>query len=118
MFFQHFLLQTKPKEYNPEQEVLLTRDPSPALAAERYPGQPGLLSPITAPSLPDSAFGAAGEQSVTQSMFPVMVLTDDETSVFFRSQKERILKQFLRRGSFSSPKIELGSWEPVAGRRV
>lgn len=35
MFFQHFLFQMKPKEYNPEQEVLLTRDPSPGLAAER-----------------------------------------------------------------------------------
>lgn len=35
----------------------------------------------------------------------------------FRSQKERILKQFLKIGSFSSPKIELGSWEPVAGWR-
>lgn len=33
VFFQHFLLQTKPKEYNPEQEVLVTRDPGPALAA-------------------------------------------------------------------------------------
>lgn len=87
MFFQHFLLQTKPKEYNPEQEVLLTRDPSAALAAERYPGQPGLLSPITAPSLPDSAFGAAGEQSVTQSTFPVMVLTDDETGVFSEAKR-------------------------------
>lgn len=37
--------------------------------------------------------------------------------MFFRSQKERILKQFLKRGPFSCPKIELGSWELVAGWR-
>lgn len=37
--------------------------------------------------------------------------------MFFKSQKERILKQFLKRGSFSCPKIELGSWQLEAGWR-
>lgn len=45
-----------------------------------------------------------------------MVLTDGKTDVF-QNQKERIPKQFLKRESFSCPKIELGSWELVAGWR-
>lgn len=63
MFFQHFLFQMKSKEYNPVLEVLVTRYPCPALAAEWYPRQPGLPAPVTAP-LPRVAarvLGAAGQ---------------------------------------------------------
>lgn len=49
-FFQHFLFQTKPKEYNPEQEVFITRDPSPVPAAGLCPRPHGLWAPSTAPS--------------------------------------------------------------------
>lgn len=48
--FQHFLFQTKPKEYNPEQEVFITRDPSPVPAAGLCPRPRGLRAPSTAPS--------------------------------------------------------------------
>lgn len=105
MFFQHFLFQMKSKEYNPELEVLVTRYPCPALAAEWYPRRPGLPArhcPSPPPLLPER-----WEQLVTQSTVTVMVLTDGKTDVF-QNQKERIL---------SCPKIELGSWELVAGWR-
>lgn len=83
MFFQHFLFQMKPKEYNPEQKVLITRDPSPALAAERYLRWPGLAAPATAP-LPTSVL-----EPLTQSTFPVMmVLSDGETGVFQKPKGE------------------------------
>lgn len=49
-FFQHFLVQMKSKEYNPELEVLVTRYPCPALAAEWYPRRLSLPAPV--PALP------------------------------------------------------------------
>lgn len=72
----------KPKEYNPEQEVLFAGGASPALAAERYPRRAGLPAPVTAPLAPTSAPGAAGEPSVTPSTFAVVVLTDGKTRGF------------------------------------
>lgn len=115
MFFQHFLFQMKSKEYNTELEVLVTRYPCPALAAEWYLRWPSLPAPVTAP-LPHCCHQSARSSWSHRAWFqwwswPMARL------MFFRSQKERILKQFLKRGSFSCPKIELGSWELVAGWR-
>lgn len=83
MFFQHFLFQMKPKEYNPEQEVLITRDPSPALAAERYLRWSGLRAPVTALLLTSVL------EPLMQSTFPVMmVLSNGETGVFQKPKGE------------------------------
>lgn len=100
-FFQHFLFHTKPKEYNPEQEVFITRDPSLGPTAGPCPRQGGLGAPSTAPSprgLLQSCRGAG-----TRGSFPVAVLVAWETGVF-QKPKERIPKQFVRRGSFSKSK--------------
>lgn len=83
MFFQHFLFQMKPKEYNPEQEVLITRDPSPALAAEQYLRWSGLAAPVTALLLTSVL------EPLMQSRFPVMmVLSSGETGVFQKPKGE------------------------------
>lgn len=82
----------------------------PSTSSRMVPEATRPSSPSHCPFLPPLLPGAAGHT------VPVTVLTNGKTDVF-RSQKERILKQFLKRGSFSCPKIELGSWELVAGWR-
>lgn len=92
----------------------MTRDPSPALAAERYPRRLGLPAPVAAPSprtlLPEPPGSSPPQRARFQWWSWPMA-----RPAFVRSQKERVLRQFLRRGSFSCPKIELGGRQPVAG---